>query len=297
MMTTEFSYLLDLAQSGMNASDLMVQINYDLGRDMVPDLSRRIRPDLYMGFSTKNQLLDFIGGNERFWVAQFGVGVFATPNKSLASLYAGVGGLMSFSLHRSSKIIKDINASHKLQDLIESFIEIGHDKPDVTSIYNTFKVTGLNAIVFGYDAVELGDGNVLVLNKKSMVVCKDFSYIAEMVMFEDFLLESESFNDYPQAASDIAKKAIKWKEDHGKEVKGGTGVGWARAGQLANREPLSLKTLKRIKSFFDRHQKNKKVSTEHKGEPWKDNGAVAWALWGGDPMYTWVKRKLKSLEK
>ena len=58
-----------------------------------------------------------------------------------------------------------------------------------------------------------------------------------------------------------ARKAIKFKED-GKAKGAGTAVGWGRARQLVNGESLSLDTVKRMFSFFSRHEVDKK------GENW-----------------------------
>ena len=56
--------------------------------------------------------------------------------------------------------------------------------------------------------------------------------------------------DYPQAASDEAKRALKHKEENGSSC--GTSVGWNRARQLANREALSEQDVKDIHSFLSR---------------------------------------------
>ena len=50
-----------------------------------------------------------------------------------------------------------------------------------------------------------------------------------------------------------ARRAIKLKEQ-GKAKGAGTIVGWTRAGQLARGETLSLSTVKRMYSFFSRHE-------------------------------------------
>jgi hypothetical protein len=100
--------------------------------------------------------------------------------------------------------------------------------------------------------------------------------------------EEETFKA-PAAAAAAAKKAIKWKEEHGDEVKGGTQIGWTRAHQLANNENLSLDTVKRMASF-NRHRKNSKVAPEYKDTPWKDSGLVAWYLWGGDAGVDWAMK-------
>ena len=106
----------------------------------------------------------------------------------------------------------------------------------------------------------------------------------------------ETYNDYPQSASNNAKKALKWREEHGRdEVKGGTRVGWQRANQLANREKISRETIGRM-AAFKRHEKNSKVDPKYKSTPWKDKGYVAWLLWGGTSGVNWAIRKKESID-
>ena len=105
--------------------------------------------------------------------------------------------------------------------------------------------------------------------------------------------EQESYDDYPEAAKENAQQAIDWREKHGRdEVTGGTQVGWTRANQLANGEALSRETVGRM-AAFRRHEDNAEIDAEHEGEPWKDNGYVAWLLWGGDEGVSWAERKLE----
>lgn len=111
----------------------------------------------------------------------------------------------------------------------------------------------------------------------------------------DFIYKSMTFTDYPQEATNNAKKVLKWIEEKGRdEVQGMTKVGLARAKQIANRSPLTLKIVKDIAKFA-RHEKNSGVSEENKGKPWKDNGRVAWLGWGGSPMINWAKKELKKI--
>ena len=56
-----------------------------------------------------------------------------------------------------------------------------------------------------------------------------------------------------------ARRALKWKEE-GKATGAGTPVGWTRARQLVNRESLSLDTVKRMYSYFSRHEVDMAVS-------------------------------------
>ena len=81
-----------------------------------------------------------------------------------------------------------------------------------------------------------------------------------------------TYNDYPQSASNNAKKVLAWKKKYGKEVKGMTPVGWTRANQLARKQKLSYETIARM-AAFNRHRKNAAVVILIR---------VAWqeALWG-----------------
>jgi len=108
-------------------------------------------------------------------------------------------------------------------------------------------------------------------------------------------IEDRTFTDYPESASNNAKKALDWIEEHGRDVvKGGTEVGLARARQLANKEPISEDTVKRM-AAFNRHKQNSEVAPEYKDEPWKDSGYVAWLMWGGTSGVNWAIEKSKTI--
>jgi hypothetical protein len=108
--------------------------------------------------------------------------------------------------------------------------------------------------------------------------------------------KADTYNDYPKSASNNAKKVLKWKEEHGDEVKGMTSVGWNRARQLANRENLSKDTVKRM-AQFNRHRKNAEIDPKYKSTPWKDNGYVAWLGWGGTSGVNWAIKKADTFKK
>jgi hypothetical protein len=91
----------------------------------------------------------------------------------------------------------------------------------------------------------------------------------------------------PAGARSAARRAIKFKED-GKANGAGTVVGWTRAGQLARGETLSLSTVKRMYSYFSRHEVDKK------GKDWGNtanpsNGYIMWLAWGGDAGFSWSR--------
>ena len=91
-----------------------------------------------------------------------------------------------------------------------------------------------------------------------------------------------------------ARRAIKLKEQ-GKAKGAGTMVGWTRAGQLARGESLSLSTVKRMYSFFSRHEVDKK-GKDFNNAANPSNGKIMWLAWGGDAGFSW-SRKIVNREK
>jgi hypothetical protein len=87
----------------------------------------------------------------------------------------------------------------------------------------------------------------------------------------------ESITDYPQYITDNALRARNWVDENG-YGDCMTPVGKARLNQLANREPISLDTLKRMKAYADRHKKDLEAS-----KSFEDGcGYLAWYSWGLD---------------
>lgn len=117
----------------------------------------------------------------------------------------------------------------------------------------------------------------------------------ESYIEQDSMIEKASYNDYPQSATNNARRMIEWREKYGRdEVKGGTAIGWQRASSLSKREKLSEDTIARM-AQFNRHRKNSTVDPKYKDTPWKDNGYVAWNLWGGTSGVDWAINKMKKL--
>jgi len=107
--------------------------------------------------------------------------------------------------------------------------------------------------------------------------------------------EFKTYNDYPESAKNNACKALRWRDEHGDEVKGMTQVGWIRANQLCKGENISEETISRM-SGFQRHKTNSEVSPEFKDTPWKDRGYVAWLGWGGTTGIEWASNKLETIK-
>ena len=92
-----------------------------------------------------------------------------------------------------------------------------------------------------------------------------------------------------------AQRGLDWREEHGR---GGTRVGATRARQIVANENLSDDTVKRMYSFFSRHEVDKQAEGFSPGEDgYPSNGRIAWALWGGDAGYSWSKRLVEKMKK
>lgn len=102
------------------------------------------------------------------------------------------------------------------------------------------------------------------------------------------------WNNYPQAASDNAARALKHREENGSDC--GTPVGWQRANQLANRESISDDVLVRTYSFLSRAKVyDQGRFTDEDGK--EICGSVMYAAWGGDEMLRWAKRTIEQMEE
>ena len=133
----------------------------------------------------------------------------------------------------------------------------------------------------------IGDGECIYTSRDSAERAY-IGYLAEEEDEKDIDLKEETYNDYPEAASNNAKRALKYKEENGSDC--GTPVGWKRANQLANRERLSRDTIGRMASF-KRHQQYKDV-------PYDEGcGGIMWDAWGGDAGIEWAIRKLQQIDK
>jgi len=116
---------------------------------------------------------------------------------------------------------------------------------------------------------------------------------------ENYYSKSAESYDAPQAARNNARKVLEWKRKYGKECKGMTPVGWARARDLAGGAKLSADTVKRM-AQFNRHRGNyekAKSKPEYKTKPWTIPAVVAWLGWGGNTGVDWAIRVSESLSK
>lgn len=105
------------------------------------------------------------------------------------------------------------------------------------------------------------------------------------------------------AMAEVAARGLRWREKAGgrgglttrQAAAEGVGSGVQRAVQIKYRRRISPDTIRRMVAFFDRHEGNKAVAPGK--EPHEDRGAVAWALWGGDPGRRWANRILRQMQR
>jgi hypothetical protein len=95
----------------------------------------------------------------------------------------------------------------------------------------------------------------------------------------------------PVAVAINARQALDVRISKPPSQRGMTPVGLARARQLANRQPVSVDTLRRMVAYFDRHEVDKQGSTwDKQGKGWQ-----AWMGWGGDEGRRWAKEILATV--
>jgi hypothetical protein len=87
-----------------------------------------------------------------------------------------------------------------------------------------------------------------------------------------------------------ARRGLAMRAQQPRSRKGGTAVGLARANQFANREPVSLDTVRRTFSFLSRARVYYEPGSE-------TPGTQAYLLWGGPAGLVWSRSILNQLEK
>jgi hypothetical protein len=99
--------------------------------------------------------------------------------------------------------------------------------------------------------------------------------------------KAENFtpNDGMKAA---ARRALKWKAD-GKATGAGTPVGWGRATDIVAGRAMSLSTVRRMFSFFSRHEQASKGGNDFNNTSNPSNGRIMWDAWGGNAGFAWSR--------
>ena len=109
--------------------------------------------------------------------------------------------------------------------------------------------------------------------------------IRSIILGEEIHLQS--YTDYPQSVKNNAKRGIELNERQ--ENKCATQTGKIRAQQLANGEPISLETIKRMHGYLSR------AETYYDENNTTECGTISYLLWGGKSALSWSKSKLEEL--
>jgi hypothetical protein len=97
----------------------------------------------------------------------------------------------------------------------------------------------------------------------------------------------------PASVARAARRALEIRAQQAPSSRAGTRVGLARANQLAKRDPVSADTVRRMVSFFARHEKTPGAADARQDPTSK--AAQAWGLWGGNAGRAWAARILRTL--
>lgn len=110
------------------------------------------------------------------------------------------------------------------------------------------------------------------------------------------IYKGEEIDSIPtEAMAEEARRGLQWREKFGR---GGTMVGVARARDISNRKELSAETIRRMHSYFSRHEVDKQGQGFTQGEEgYPSAGRIAWALWGGDQGQSWAKARAEKMNK
>ena len=105
--------------------------------------------------------------------------------------------------------------------------------------------------------------------------------------------EFASYDDYPELIRKNAQAALDYIEKTGNPRGCMTQVGKVRAQQLAQGKPISIETVKRMKAYITRHQKDLQSSKSY------DDGCgkLAMDAWGGVEALSWVESTIKKNEE
>ena len=117
--------------------------------------------------------------------------------------------------------------------------------------------------------------------------------------YEDIMNKALSdINTVPtDAMAAEARRGLEWRREFNR---GGTSIGVARARDIMGKDTLSISTVRRMHSFFSRHEVDKQGKGFTPGDGYPSAGRIAWALWGGDPGQTWARaitNRIKAMEK
>lgn len=279
----------------------LVKIREELNRWLTPRFGERLYIDF--DFSVIPELQE---ETEKV-VDQMSKSWWLTPNEKRAAMSYGVeeddskmndyfvpANLLPMNVENN-----DVDIAKLLH---ESQVETKHQVNGLVDTYTTIREARDRAVEMGGNPTyheHLIDGNTVFMPFESHEVYEAAlegnlaQYYRDQnpeVELSDPITKEESYSNYPQGATNNAKRMLEWDKKYDLRDTHGTSKGWARAEQLAARRSLSQKDVNSIYSFLKRHEKNAEIAEQYRGEPWKDKGYVMYNAWGGRALLSYVER-------
>jgi lambda family phage portal protein len=245
--------------------------------------------------------------------AQADIALWKAGLKTAGQIYADAGEDYEEALRARAKeagMIKelgqefDIQASRISDSVPESAIDITPEIGEVAPLIETIGIGGtdaLSGILASLGRGELSPEQVGIILRT--VFGMDEASANQIINAEPAptpvpqqaaALQFEDGKNKPTGGMIAeAKKGLEWRAKYNR---GGTNVGVARARDISNGENLSDETVKRMHSYFSRHEVDKKGQGFQPGEDgFPSAGRIAWALWGGDAGQTWAAAKARRI--
>lgn len=112
-----------------------------------------------------------------------------------------------------------------------------------------------------------------------LLIIKGYSPKVAFTLAKEKIVNEKTFNDYPDSVVNNAKRGIELnaKVDN----KCATQTGKIRGQQLANKESITLSTIKRMYSYLSR------AETYYNPNDTKSCGTISFLLWGGLSAKNW----------
>jgi lambda family phage portal protein len=232
--------------------------------------------------------------------------------KTAGQIYSDAGEDYEEALRARAKeaaMIKDLGIEYQIEPgrISDSAPTATMDQPEeekseITPLIDTIGIGGTDAlagILASYGRGELSGEQVAIILRN--VFGMDEQAAADLIAAQSQTVAptetaelAEGIDLKPTAGMVAeAKKGLEWRKEYGR---GGTNVGVARARDISNGSNLSEDTVKRMHSYFSRHEVDKKGKGFSPGEDgFPSAGRIAWALWGGDAGQTWAAKKVRQI--
>jgi lambda family phage portal protein len=234
--------------------------------------------------------------------------------KTASQIYGDNGEDYEESLRVRAKeaaMIKELGQEYELQasrisdSVSTSAIDAVIDKSEIPPLIESIGIGGTQSLgvlisAMGNGQISVEQASILLrvvfgMDEKS---ANEISRSSNQNVSEAISQTEYGFADDNKPTQGMVIEAIKGLEWRRKFKRGGTSIGVARARDISNGKNLSDHTVKRMHSYFSRHEVDKQgkgFTPDEDGFP--SNGRIAWALWGGDAGQTWAAKKVEQMNK